>query len=162
MEELRSKAGLTYTAWSVLRRYSAGGSVAIVTLTPTETTTEALDLTVSLLAKLREEGVADDMVASGKNYILGQYAPRFETSAQLAGQLAGLESYGLDASYVSDYGAAVAAADTETINAVIREIYPATENLVFVIIGDAESIREQVAKYGPVTEMSITDPRFTP
>ena len=162
MDELRTKAGLTYGAWSSLRRYSAGGSIAITSFTETDRTNEAIDLALSLLDKLHEEGIADDMVDSGKNYILGQYAPNFETAAQLAGQFAALEAYGLDASYVNDYGAAVANADGETINAVIREVYPATDNLVFVIIGDAEQIREQVAKYGPVTEMSITDPRFSP
>ncbi|MGI9222426.1 MAG: M16 family metallopeptidase [Woeseiaceae bacterium] len=162
MDELRTKAGLTYGASSSLRRHSIGGSVAMISYTKTDTTVEAIDLAVSLLEKLREEGVADDMIESGKNYILGQYTPRFETAAQLAGQFAGLESYGLDESYVNDYGAAVAAADGETIRSVINGVYPATDDLVFAIIGDAEKIREQVAKYGPVTEMSITDPRFTP
>jgi predicted Zn-dependent peptidase len=162
MKELRSKAGLTYGAWSSLRQYAVGGSVAIVSFTPTETTVEAIDLATSLLAALRENGVAADMVSSGKNYILGQYAPRFETAAQLAENFASLEGNGLDASYANDYSSAVAAADRETINAVIREVYPAEDVLVFVIIGDAEQIREQVANYGPVTEMSITDPRFSP
>lgn len=162
MDELRSKAGLTYAAWSALFRRSVGGSVAVVSATQTATTIEAIDLSLSLLDRLRSEGVADDMIASGKNYILGQYTPRFETASQLAGQFAGLESYGLDESYVNDYGAAVATADGEAIRSVITEVYPASDNLVFTIIGDAEKIREQVAKYGPVTEMSITDPRFTP
>ena len=102
------------------------------------------------------------MIASGKSYILGQFTPDFETALQLAGQFAGLESYGLDESYINDYGAAVANADGEAIRSVITEVYPASENLVFTIIGDAEKIREQIAKYGPVIEMSITDPRFTP
>ena len=162
MDELRTKAGLTYGASSSLRRQSISGSVAMISYTKTDTTIEAIDLAVSLLEKLREEGVADDMITSGKNYILGQYTPRFETAAQLAGQLAGLEAYGLDESYVNDYGAAVAAADGEAIRTVIKAVYPASENLVFVIIGDAELIRDQVAKYGPMTEMSITDPRFAP
>ena len=162
MDELRSKAGLTYAAWSALFRRSVGGSVAVVSATQTATTIEAIDLSLSLLDRLRSEGVADDMIASGKNYILGQYTPRFETASQLAGQFAGLESFGLDESYVNDYGAAVADADAEAINSVIKKVYPATEDLVFTIIGDAEKIREQVAKYGPVTEMSITDPRFAP
>ena len=161
MDELRTKAGLTYGASSSLRRHSIGGSTAMISYTKTDTTIEAIDLALSLLEKLREEGVADDMIDSGKSYILGQYTPRFETAAQLAGQFAGLESYGLDEAYVNDYGAAVVAADGEAIRTVIKEVYPSPDNLVFAIIGDAELIRDQVAKYGPVTEIPITDPRFT-
>lgn len=162
MDELRTKAGLTYGARSALSRESAGGSVAMISYTKTETTIAAIDLALSLLEKLRTEGVADDMITSGKNYILGQYAPRFETAQQLAGQFATLERYRLDERYVNDYGAAVAGADGEAIRSIIAEVYPASDNLVFAIIGDAELIREQVAKYGPVTEMSITDPSFRP
>lgn len=162
VDELRTKAGLTYGASSALRRGSAGGSVAMISYTKTESTIEAIDLALSLLAKLRTEGVADDMILSGKNYILGQFAPNFETSAQLAGEFAMLESYSLDESYVNEYGSAIAEADGEAIRQVIKQVYPAEDKLVFVIIGDAEKIREQVAKYGPVTEMPITDPRFRP
>lgn len=162
MDELRTKAGLTYGASSSLRREAVGGSIAMISYTKTDTTVEAIDLALSLLEKLREEGVADDMIASGKAYILGQYAPRFETAEQLAGQFAALENYGLDENYVNDYGAAVAAADGEAIRTIIKEVYPASDNLVFAIIGDAEIIREQISKYGPITEMSITDPRFRP
>jgi hypothetical protein len=102
------------------------------------------------------------MIVSGKNYILGQFAPDFETAEQLAAQFAVLESYGLDESYINGYGDAIASADGETIRSVIKIVYPEPDNLVFTIIGDANQIREQVARYGPVTEMQITDPRFHP
>jgi len=162
MDELRTKAGLTYGASSSLRRPSKAGSVAIVSYTKTETTVEAIDLALSLLAKLRDDGVADDMIVSGKNYILGQFPPRFETAEQLAAQFAVLEAHGLDASYINDYGGAVASAAGESIRSVINDVYPEPDNLVFAIIGDADQIREQLARYGDVTEMSITDPRFHP
>ncbi len=162
VSELRTKAGLTYRASSQLRRPSKAGSVAIVSYTKTETIAEAIDLALSLLKKLRDEGFADDMIVSGKNYILGQFAPDFETAEQLAAQFAMLESYGLDESYINDYGSAIASADGETIRSVIKDIYPELDNLVFTIIGDAELIREQLARYGPVTEMQIADPRFHP
>jgi len=162
VDELRTKAGLTYGASSSLRRGSAGGSVAMISYTKTETTIEAIDLALSLLARLRAEGVPDDMILSGKNYILGQFAPDLETAEQLAGQFAMLEGYGLDESYINDYGASIANADGEAIREVIKQVYPAEDSLVFVIIGDAEKIREQVSKYGPITEMPITDPRFKP
>ena len=162
MDEMRTKAGLTYGAGSSLRRPSKAGSVAIISSTKTETTLEAIDLALELLTKLRDEGVADDMIVSGKNYILGQFPPRFETAEQLATEFAILEAYGLDASYIDDYGDAVASAAGESIRSVINDVYPEPDNLVFAIIGDADQIREQLAKYGPITEMPITDPHFHP
>jgi len=68
----------------------------------------------------------------------------------------------LGRAYVDDYAAAIAAADTDSVLGVISAVYPAPENLVFVLLGDAEIIREDVAKYGPVTEIAITEPRFRP
>ena len=162
VNELRTKAGLTYGASSSLRRPTKAGSVAIVSYTKTESTIEAIDMSLELLAKLRNEGFAEELITSGKNYILGLYAPRLETSAQLAAQFAALQAYGLDASYVNDYGAAVGGAGSESIQSVIMSVYPSPDDLVFVVLGDAKLIRDDVAKYGPITEMAITDPRFLP
>ncbi|MDH3414679.1 MAG: insulinase family protein [Gammaproteobacteria bacterium] len=162
VNELRTKAGLTYGASSSLRRPTKAGSVAIVSYTKTESTIEAIDMSLEVLAKLRNEGFAEELITSAKNYILGLYAPRLETSAQLAAQFAALQTYGLDASYVNDYGAAVAGAGSESIQSVIMSVYPSPDDLVFVVLGDAELIRDDVAKYGPITEMAITDPRFLP
>ena len=162
MKELRTKAGLTYGAYSSLRRPTKAGSVAILSDTRTESTVEAIDMSLELLAKMRDEGFTEELITSGKNYILGLYAPRLETSAQLAAQFAALQAYGLDASYVNDYGAAVASAGSESIQSVITSVYPGPDNLVFVVLGDAERLREDVARYGPITEMAITDPSFRP
>jgi predicted Zn-dependent peptidase len=162
MNEMRTKAGLTYGASASLRRPTLAGSVAIVSFTKTETTIEAIDLALALLARLRNEGFDEELITSGKNYILGLFAPRLETSAQLAAQFATLQAYGLDASYVNDYGAAVAGAGSEAIQSVITGVYPSPDDLVFVVLGDAALIRDDVARYGPITEMAITDPRFRP
>ena len=162
VNEMRTKAGLTYGARSVLLRPSAAGSLAIVSYTKTETTVGAIDLALSLLARIHEEGFSDDMVLSGKNYILGQFPPRLETAAQLAAQFAELETLGLDESYINGYGNAIAGADAAAVRAVIDEVYPMVDDLVLVVLGDAEMIRDDIAKYGPITEMAITDPRFRP
>jgi len=162
VDEMRTKAGLTYGVRSVLLRPSAAGSLAIVSYTKAETTVEAIDLALSLLARIHEEGFSDDMVLSGKNYILGQFPPRLETAAQLAAQFAELETLGLDESYINDYGNAIAGADAAAVRAVIDEVYPMVDDLVVVVLGDAEMIRDDIAKYGPITEMAITDPRFRP
>jgi predicted Zn-dependent peptidase len=162
VDEMRTRAGLTYSVRSALSRPSEPGSFAIVSFTKTDTTVVAMDLAITLLRRMRDDGFSEELVTSGKNYILGQFAPQFETSAQLAGQFAGLQAAGLDASYVNDYGAAIAGAAGENIQSVITSVYPRARDLVFVIIGDAELIRNDIAKYGPVTEMAITEPRFAP
>jgi len=162
VDELRTKAGLTYSASSSLLRPSQAGSVAIISYTRTDTTVTAIDLAISLLTRIREEGFAEEIIVSGKNYILGQFPPRLETATQLAGQFAKLEAQGLDASFVNDYGSAIAGAASEDIQSVIGAVYPHPDNLVFVVLGDAELIRDDVAKYGPITEIAITEPRFRP
>jgi predicted Zn-dependent peptidase len=162
MDELRTKAGLTFSAGSSLVRPSKAGSVAVISFTKTDSTVAAIDLALSLLQKIQLEGFSDELIASGKNYILGQYAPDFETAEQLAGGFAELEAMGLDESFVNDYGAAIAAAAGETIREVIDNVYPELDDLVFVLVGDAELIRGDIAKYGPITEMAITEPRFAP
>lgn len=160
--ELRMKSGLTYGAQSQLTRASQPGSVAIVSFTPTESTFVAIDMALDVLGRLHEGAVDEEILDSARNYILGQFPTALETAAQLGGQLAALEAFGLDTGYVNDYGQALMAADTAAVAAAIDAVYPVADNLVFVLLGDAEAIREQAARYGPVTEISITEPRFRP
>ncbi len=160
--ELRVKAGLTYSARSVLTRPAVPGSVVIRTFTETGTTTETIDMALELLEKLRDRGIDEEMIESARNYVMGQFPPRLETAAQLASQVAMLELYGLDAGYVDDYVEGLMAADGEGIAATIADVYPSPDDLVFVLIGDAEKIREAISQYGPVTEMSIQEARFRP
>ena len=162
VNEMRTKAGLTYGVRSVLRRPATPGSVAISSFASTEKTVEAIDMALALLGQLHEQGFDEAQIQSGKNYILGQFPPRLETAAQLARQFARLEAYGLDAAHINNYGEAIANASVENVRRVIASVYPRPENLVFVVLGDAEVIREDIAKYGPVTELAIAEPRFRP
>lgn len=160
--ELRLKSGLTYGAQSLLAKASQPGSVAIVSFTPTETTFEAINLSLAVLGRLHEAGVNEEALASARNYILGQFPTTLETAAQLGTQLAALETFGLDVSYINAYGHALASATTETVAEVVETVYPAPEDLVIVLLGDAEIIREQAQTLGPLIEMPITEPRFHP
>ena len=160
--ELRVNSGLTYGAVSRLYRAEKPGSVAIMSYTPTETTVEAIDMALGVLDRLHRDGVDKKMLASARNFILGQFPTALETAAQLGNQLAALEAFGLDVAYINDYGEALMSADTDLVAAVIDSVYPTPDNLVFVLLGDAELIRERVSKYGPLTEMPITAPQFRP
>ncbi len=160
MTALRVEGGLTYSAYSVVEQLSAPGAVTIRSYTETGRTTEAIDLAIEMLGRLHRRGVNDKMIASARNYIMGQFPPTLETVSALAGMLAFLEQNGLDRSFIDAYGEALAAATPVNVHNAISDVYPVTDNLVVVLIGDAAAIRESAKKYGPVTEMSITEPRF--
>ena len=162
MTELRVNAGLTYSARSAVERRSQPGSVTIRSFTETGRTVEAIDMALGLLERLHVAGVDDEMITSARNYIMGQFPPSLETASALARMFAYLELHGLDRSYVDNYGAALEAATPVTVHNAISEVYPRADNVVIVLIGDAEAIREDLAKYGEVTEMSISEPRFRP
>ena len=46
--------------------------------------------------------------------------------------------------------------------AVTADAFPRPTDLLIVLIGDASKIREMAAKYGPVTEMKLSQPDFVP
>jgi zinc protease len=94
--------------------------------------------------------------------MLGQFPPTLETNGQIAGRLADLAFYGLGIDDVEGYAQRVTAVDAAAVRQAIAQAFPSSANLAIVLIGDAGKIREQVRKYGPVTEMKITDPQFAP
>ena len=160
--KLRTESGLTYGARSLLERPLLPGSVAMYSYTKTESTIEAIDMALGILGQLHDAGLSAEMIDSGRNYFLGQFPPGIETAPQLASMFADIELYALGDDYVDEYIAAIGNVDEESIAAVVDDVYPKRDELVFVILGDAELIRDSIAKYGSVTEMSITEPRFSP
>lgn len=159
---LRNETGLTHDARSLLLRRSVSGAVVISSSTGTGTTIEALELALDTLRELRTSGIDEDALRAAKNTILGQFPPRLETAPQLAAQFAMLEQFGLDTAYVEGYAAGLeaAAVNDAAIRAVIADVYPSPDDVSLILIGDAASIREAVARFGPVTETSIDLPRF--
>ena len=159
--ELRVKSGLTYGARSQIDRPRQPGAVEISSFTKTETTQAAIDLAIATLDRLHREGLDAATLQSAKHYIAGQYPPGLETAPQLANAIAWLALYGDGRDYIDGYLDQVAAATPAQVSAA-RAVFPASQDLVIVAIGDAARIREVMRRYGPLTEMKLSDPRFSP
>ncbi|NNG27361.1 MAG: insulinase family protein, partial [Ignavibacteriaceae bacterium] len=158
-DELRVNAGLTYGARSSFYNYKNAGTFFISTFTATETTIEAIDLALEVLNQLHTEGVDEETLTSAKNYLKGQFPPKYETSGELADLLTTMHFYGLDDSYINDFEKNVDAMTVDKAKELIAKYFP-KENLQFVLIGKADEIRDQVKKYGEVVEKSIEDDGF--
>ncbi len=160
--ELRIKSGLTYGASSAFDRLSQPGAFRISSFTETAKTVEAIDLALATLDRLHKDGLDAAALASAGNYMLGQFPPTIETNGQLAGRLADMVFHGLGRDDVDEFAARVSGVDAAAVSAAIEKAFPRSQDLAMVLIGDAAVIREKVGKYGPVTEMRITDPVFAP
>jgi len=160
--ELRIKSGLTYGAISRFTRGSVPGEFFIRSFTQTDNTAKALDLALETLEKLKRGELAPDMLESARAYVLGQFPLTLETAAHWAAALADIEFYRLGKDYIEGYAPALAKVDLAEAAAVTADAFPRPTDLVMVLVGDAAKIREAAGKYGPVTEMKISDPDFAP
>ena len=155
------KSGLSYGSSAQLPRPRQPGVAQITSFTKTDSTKAAIDLAIATLDRLHRDGLDAATLQSAKNYIAGQYAPDLETAPQLASAIAWLALYGDGRDYIDGYLGQVAAATPEQV-AAARAVFPASQDLVVVAIGDAAKIRDVMKGYGPLTEMKLTDPRFSP
>lgn len=160
--ELRIDSGLTYGAASRFDRGRQAGAFSLSSYTQADSTVPAIDLALATLERLHREGLDPAALASSQAYMLGQFPPTLETGSQLSDRLAELALYGLGRDDVDAFADRVAAVDSATARAVIEAAFPQPADLAMVVIGDAARVRESLRKYGPVTEMKLTDRQFAP
>ena len=159
--ELRIKSGLSYGANASLARFAQPGWASISSFTRTDATAQALDVTFATLARLHTDGIDAETLTSAKRYVLGQFAPEYETASQLAEAISELDLYGQSRDRIDGYGDRIQAASAADV-AAARSVFANGDDTLLVAIGDASKIRDAVAKYGPVTEMKISEPGFVP
>ena len=153
-DELRVNSGLTYGASSRFNPLKYGGSFTISTFTANETTEAALDKAFEVLNILHSKGLNEQSLASAKNYVKGQFPPKYETVSQLSRLLGEMFWYDFDKSYINNFQKKVDALDLKKANEIIETYFP-KDNLQVVLIGKASEIKKIAEKYGKVIETEI-------
>lgn len=153
-DELRVNSGLTYGARSGFDRYSAAGLFTISSFTKTESTQAALDLALKTYQKLWSQGLDQAMLDSAKAYVKGQFPPKFETNAALAGLLGDMYLYGFNEDYINNFQNKVDNLTLAESKRLIESYFP-KDKLQLVLIGNAKTIAPVAAKYGKVTQLDI-------
>jgi zinc protease len=98
-----------------------------------------------------------DALNSSKRYVLGQFPLGLETSSQWAAQLATLEQYDLGPRYIEEYTSALSAVELKDTKGAVDAVFPSSEEVLLVVIGKATTLRDALAKFGPLTEMKLAD-----
>ncbi len=160
-DALRVNSGLTYGAGSVLDLHREPGALTISTYTRTETTEKAMDMALAILRRLNESGITAEQLASVKAYIKGTYPTQaLETADQLANVVGDIELFGLNRGEVDDLFSRIDAVTLERANAAAKKWYR-SDNLTFVVLGNAAPIRDAVKKYASsVKQISVKTPGF--
>lgn len=159
MSELRTKSGLSYGAFSDFDERSVPGPFVISSFTRVKDTEKAMNLALQVLDRLHEKGLSEEEIQSAKNYIRGQFPPRYETAGELAAAMAELEFYGIDRSDINDHTRKTDAVTADQVRAAIQKYYP-RENLAIVMVGCADSTATVAAKYGKLERKKISDPGY--
>lgn len=159
--ELRVKSGLTYGARAGIQRLTKPGAAYYSSFTRTDATAQAIDLALEVQERLHTQETPDELLESARRYVLGQFAPDYQTNAQIAGALATLALQGQARERIEGYGERIKAVSPEAV-AAARSVFPKSRDYAMVVIGDASKIADDIAKYGPVTRIDITAQGFAP
>jgi zinc protease len=155
-DELRVNTGLTYGANSRFSALKNAGTFNISTFTATKTTEPAIDKAIEVLNILHSKGIDENSLTSAKNYVKGQFPPRYETSGQLAGLMTQMFWYNFDESFINNFEKNVDGLTVAKAREIIAKYFP-KDKLQFVLVGKSTEIKKIAEKYGTVTEVQIKE-----
>jgi zinc protease len=144
---LREEHGYTYGASSYYDWRRGPGPFVVATAVQSEVTAPALQEIFSEIDRIRAHKISDEELSLARDYLDGVFPIRYETTTAIASALANLVIYGLDEDYYDTYRARVRAVSSDDVlRAAQNHLHPA--QLQTLIVGDAASIQQPVAKLG--------------
>ncbi|HET7322586.1 MAG TPA: pitrilysin family protein, partial [Longimicrobiaceae bacterium] len=149
---LREQRGYTYGARSAFDWEPVPGPFIASSAVRTDATDSSLVVFFRELKRIREEPVSAAELERAKSYVVLGSLGDFETTRQVAGQLASLDAFGLPLSIIPKELATVQTLTAADVQRVARK-YIDPEHLTVVVVGDLAKIRPGIEKLGlgPVT-----------
>lgn len=151
-QKLREERGFTYGVRSRFSTRRLPGPFTISTAVETAVTADAVRDALDVAEEVLAEGPTAEEVASARDYIVGVFPLRFETTRQVSSRVAELIVYGLEKDYHALYRDRIREVSPEDATAAARRTVRPGEMAV-VIVGNADGIREPLEELdvGPVS-----------
>ncbi|HEU5319562.1 MAG TPA: pitrilysin family protein, partial [Methylomirabilota bacterium] len=105
---VREEDGLAYSVYSYASPGKYGAALLAGAQTRTAEVPRVLDLVRAELARMTREAVTDEELRLAKDYLVGSFALRLDTSAKVADFLVAVEEQGLGLDYADRYRAGIA------------------------------------------------------
>lgn len=132
---VRNERGLAYSVYSSFSADKYSGVFQIEMQTKNETAEEAIRVALEEIRKIREEGVTEDELQEAKDYLIGSFPLRLDTSSRIASFLAYAEYFGLGLDYPERYPDFIRKISREDVLRVARQ-YIRPEKLITVVVAD--------------------------
>lgn len=152
---LREELGYTYTARCAFDPRRATGPFTATAAVQTEVTVDAIRELLGQLERLRGEAPTETELAEVRNFLVGVFPLRFETTAGIAAAIEPVAVYDLPADYWQTYRSHLEAVTTDDVAAAAAELLRPDEALV-LLTGDATRVRDELtdAGLGPLEVVS--------
>ncbi|WP_299592900.1 pitrilysin family protein [uncultured Microbulbifer sp.] len=151
---LREDKGYTYGARTYLMGEPQEGSYMMSSEVKKEATADALNEVLTELATFDKEGMTETEFNYLRSAIGQQEARSYETPSAKLGLLNRILRYDLPLDYRSQQGTILQETDRKTLNKAITGLLE-PDNMAIVIVGDTDSIREDIEALGmPIVELN--------
>ena len=130
---VREEAGLAYAVYSWLSTARYGAAFAVTAQTRTAETPKVVVMVREELARMTRGAVAERELALAKQYLVGSFPFRLDTSGKVADFLVAVEDQGLGLDYADRYKERIARVTARDVQRVAAKYFPpAAFNLVIV------------------------------
>jgi len=144
---LREELGYTYSARCSFDPRRAPGPFTATAAVQTEVTVDAIRELLGQLERMRAEAPGTEELAEVRDYLVGVFPLRFETTAGIASAIEPVAVYDLPDDYWHTYRSRLEAVSTNDVLDAARELVRPDEALI-LLTGDAGSLRDELASSG--------------
>lgn len=148
---LRERHGFTYGVRSQFAFRRHAGPFSVSTAVATEVTASAVREVMAELEGIVDGGLTEEEAQAARDYIVGVFPLRLETTAQVASRINELIIHDLPNDYYASYRERIAAVTREDADAAAKRAIRPDEAAV-VVVGDADRVRSELEALdlGPV------------
>ncbi len=141
MQEVREKRGLAYSVFTYLYPLDHVGVFAGGVATENKSVGQSLDLIKAELDRAAKEGLTEQELRTAKDYLIGSFALRFDTSSKIAAQLLAIQLDDLGIDYLERRNGEIEAITVADIKRVAKRLME-PKNLIVTVVGEPEGIKE--------------------
>jgi zinc protease len=141
MQEVREKRGLAYSVYTYLYPLDKAGIFAGGVATENKSVGRSLEIIKSELERASKEGLTEQELRTAKDYLIGSFALRFDTSGKIAAQLLAIQLDHLGIDYIERRNGEIEAVTVAGIKRIAKRLLE-PKNLIVTVAGEPEGIRE--------------------